>query len=136
MAPESRECSYLFAYGTLMPDCVPPQMQDACQGMELVGHATVRGILYDLGPFPGVVDGEGTVRGVLLRVPPGAWDQLDRYEACPGPDHPDGLFHRVKTRATTEDGQDMECWLYIYARDVSGFEPVPSGRWERKSNFE
>ena len=111
-------------------------MQKACRGMELVGRATVRGLLYDLGAFPGVVEGDGTVRGVVLRVPSAAWAQLDRYEACPGPSHPDGLFHRVKTHATMEDGQDVECWLYIYARDVSGFDMIPSGRWEPKSKLE
>jgi gamma-glutamylcyclotransferase (GGCT)/AIG2-like uncharacterized protein YtfP len=123
--------SYLFAYGTLMPGCAPPAMRDACVGMEVVGRGTVRGILYDFEQFPGLVEGEGTVSGVVLRVPSSAWTKLDEYEACPGPGCDDGLFQRVKARATLEDGAEIDCWLYVYARDLSGAKPVLSGRWMR-----
>ena len=119
-----------------MPDCVPSEMRQACSGMELVGRGTVRGLLYDLGPFPGVVAGEGVVQGVVLRVSQEAWGALDEYEACPGPEHPNGLFHRIKTRAKMENGEEVECWLYVYARDVSGLTPVVSGKWERKAKID
>jgi gamma-glutamylcyclotransferase (GGCT)/AIG2-like uncharacterized protein YtfP len=132
----SVECPYLFAYGTLMPDCVPAQMRSACRGIELVGRGTVRGLLYDLGSFPGVVEGDGVVRGVVLQVPQQAWAALDEYEACPGPEHPNGLFHRIKTRAKMENGEEVECWLYVYARDVSKLMPVASGLWERKPKID
>src|SRR5687768_9028254 len=124
--------SLLFAYGTLMPGCAPAAMRSACDRMEVVGHGTVRGSLYDLGQFPGVVEGGGIVHGLVLRVPTDAWAKLDEYEACPSPDSPEGLFRRVRTRAKMEDGGEVECWLYVYARDVTGLRPVESGRWVKR----
>jgi len=125
-------CDYLFAYGTLIPGCEPPQMSAVCARMELVGEATVRGVLYNLGTFPGVVEGEGVVRGVVLRVPPEAWAAMDAYEGCPIPGGDDGLFKRILTRATLTGGGEVECWLYVYAREVGNRGPVPSGDWRRR----
>jgi hypothetical protein len=111
-------------------------MREACLGIELVGRATVRGALYDLGQFPGVVEGEGTVRGVVLRVPPTAWTALDEYEACPGPEHPHGLFHRIKTRAKMRTGGTGLLDLRL-CRDVSGFSPShPAVGTQRESRLE
>jgi len=121
--------SYLFAYGTLMPGCAPARMHHACAGMEVVGRGTARGILYDFGEFPGLVEGDGTVSGVILRVPQAVWAKLDEYESCPGPGCEDGLFQRVKTRAKLDDGEEVQCWVYVYARDLTGAKRVASGRW-------
>src|SRR5688500_15217650 len=124
---------HLFAYGTLIPGCEPPHMRGACAGMRVVGEGTVPGVLYDLGRFPGVVEGDGTVRGIVLRVPEAAWPALDAYEACPGPDCEDGLFRRIRTTATLDGGGRVECWLYVYARDVTGRPVVGSGDWRRRA---
>ena len=72
---------YLFAYGTLIPGCEPAQMNSACSRLEFVAEGTVRGILYDLGTFPGVIEGDGVVRGVVLRVPSDAWAEMDAYSS-------------------------------------------------------
>jgi gamma-glutamylcyclotransferase (GGCT)/AIG2-like uncharacterized protein YtfP len=103
--------------------------------MEIVGEGTVRGTLYDLGTFPAVVEGDGTVRGVVLRVPPDAWDAMDAYEGCPIPGGGDGLFRRISTRATLCDGTEVDCWLYVYARDVAGRRVVSSGDWRRRTSL-
>jgi len=124
---------YLFAYGTLIPGCEPAHMRPICSRLEPVGEATVRGLLYDLGAFPGVIKGDGIVRGVVLRVPPDAWPNMDAYEGCPIPGGNEGLFRRVMTRATLTDGRELDCWLYVYALDVRGHRAVPSGDWRRRS---
>ncbi len=126
---------YLFAYGTLIPGCEPAPMNSICSGMELIGEATVHGVLYDLGPFPGVVEGEGLVRGVVLRVPADAWPAMDAYEGCPLPGGAERLFKRVLTRATLDGGDAMDCWLYAYARDVDGRRAVASGDWRRRNHL-
>ncbi len=126
----------LFAYGTLMPGCAPAHLHRVCAGMEVIGPGTVRGILYDLEQFPGVVEGDGVVYGVVLRVPEGAWVQLDEYEGCPAPGCPKGLFSRISTRARLDDGREVECWLYVYAQDVRGKRPVASGRWEQRHQID
>ena len=74
----------------------------------------MRGRLYDLGAYPGLVDlddpcagwVEGYVRPVTIEELEGP---LDRYE-----DVSRGLFRRV--RATTRDNRGV--WLYLYARPV------------------
>jgi gamma-glutamylcyclotransferase (GGCT)/AIG2-like uncharacterized protein YtfP len=121
--------NYLFAYGTLVPGCEPAQMNSICSQMEPIGEATVRGILYDLGAFPGVVEGNGVVRGVVLRVPKVAWGAMDAYEGCPIPGGEGGLFRRIMTRATLDGGEELDCWMYVYARDVRVGRVVPSGDW-------
>ena len=123
----------LFAYGTLIPGCEPAHMSPVCSRMERIGDATVRGTLYDLGSFPGVVvEGEGMVRGVLLRVPRDAWAALDAYEGCPLPGGDGGLFERIRTTAHLATGEALNCWLYVYARDVGNRTPVASGDWRRR----
>ena len=124
---------YLFAYGTLIPGCEPAQMNSICSRLEFVAEATARGILYDLGAFPGVVEGDGIVRGVVLRVPHDAWAAMDAYEGCPIPGGDDGLFRRIITRATLDRGEELNCWLYVYARDVRGRRIVASGGWRQRA---
>jgi gamma-glutamylcyclotransferase (GGCT)/AIG2-like uncharacterized protein YtfP len=92
----------------------------------------VRGLLYDLVHYPGVVEGEGTVRGVVVRVPHDAWDCDGCVRGMSDPGGGDGLFRRIMTRATLEDGRQSDCWLYVYARDVQGRRVVPSGDWRRR----
>ena len=123
---------YLFAYGTLIPGCEPPHMTSICSRMRLVGEGTAHGTLYDLGAFPGVVEGDGMVRGAVLRVPPDAWAAMDAYEGCPVPGGDDGLFRRILTRATLDTGESVDCWLYIYARDLRDARLVESGDWRRR----
>lgn len=123
---------YLFAYGTLIPGCEPPHMNAICSLMERIGEGTVRGLLFDLDHYPGVVEGEGTVRGVVLRVPSDAWSTMDAYEGCPIPGGNGGLFRRIMTRATLDDGRQLDCWLYVYVRDVQGRRVVESGDWRNR----
>jgi gamma-glutamylcyclotransferase (GGCT)/AIG2-like uncharacterized protein YtfP len=57
---------------------------------------------------------------------------MDAYEGCPIPGGNEGLFRRVMTRATLHDGRELDCWLYVYALDVAGHRPVPSGDWRHR----
>lgn len=123
---------YLFAYGTLIPGCEPAHMSAICSRLEWIGEGSVRGVLYDLGRYPGVVEGEGKVRGVVVRIPHDVWPEMDAYEGCPRPGGGEGLFRRIMTRATLDDGRQFDCWLYVYARDVAGRHAVSSGDWRRR----
>ncbi|HEV2294653.1 MAG TPA: gamma-glutamylcyclotransferase family protein [Tepidisphaeraceae bacterium] len=122
----------LFAYGTLIPGCEPAAMRAICSRFQLIGEGSVPGTLYDLGSFPGVVEGEGVVRGVVLRVPPDEWPAMDAYEGCPIPGGDDGLFRRVMSSATLDTGEQLDCWLYVYALDVRDHRMVESGDWRRR----
>ncbi len=46
---------YLFAYGTLQPGLVPATMSEVAQKLTPIGKGFVRGVLYNLGRYPGAI---------------------------------------------------------------------------------
>ena len=72
---------YLFVYGTLLPELAPAKMAKAVARLKLVGTATIRGRLYDLGNYPGArLGGGGRIRGRVFEVEPGR--ELLRISRC------------------------------------------------------
>jgi len=93
------------------------------------GPATVRGLLFDLGDYPGLVDGPGSVHGDLLLVETTAQlASLDAYEEC---DHDCPLYRRETTTARRPDGQRVTVWVYRYCRSLENAVPIPSGDYLR-----
>ncbi len=83
----------------------------------VIGRGTVRGILYDLGDYPGLVDGSETdrVAGLLLELSDaGALALLDRYEGVE-----EGLYARRTVAVGLDDGGTSDAWVYFYARSVA-----------------
>lgn len=118
------EPRYLFVYGTLRPKLAAAAQRRLIASFTEKGPATVRGTLYDLGPYPGLVAGAGVVHGDLLATPPGTdLDTLDAYEECGG-ESP--LYRREATVATRPDGSDVAVWAYFYVRPV-GTAPAIAG---------
>jgi gamma-glutamylcyclotransferase (GGCT)/AIG2-like uncharacterized protein YtfP len=112
--------SLLFAYGTLGP----PGPQAVEQGGWVAD--AVRGRLFDLGPYPALIDAgdpdagwvEGHVRPVEGHELVGF---LDPYEGVA-----EGLFRRVAV--TTRAGRDA--WVYVFAQAVPPSARGPLARWE------
>lgn len=119
----------LFVYGTLRPALAVGRPRMLVGDLELVGAATVAGQLYDLGDYPGMVEGEGVVHGDLLRV----CDEqrlaaFDAYEECGGPD---ALFRREAVTAVQADGTHAAAWAYFYARSLDGARVIRHGDYAR-----
>lgn len=114
------EPELLFAYGTL----APASAQDAAR--EGWREDAIRGRLFDLGPYPGLVGLDDPtaiwVKGYTRRVDP---DELrGRLDAYEGVD--EGLYRRVA--ATTRAGR--RAWVYVYARALPATaREIPEGRW-------
>jgi len=110
--------SLLFAYGTLMP---PDRASAARDGW--LGDA-VRGRLYDLGPYPAVIDLDdptaGWVEGYVRSVEPAELESHDVYE-----DVETGQYRRALT--TTRN--DNRVWIYVYARPLPPHARGPLLRW-------
>ncbi len=117
----------LFAYGTLMP------ADHAMGDREGWVADAVRGKLYDLGPFPALVDldgpGAGWVDGFVRTVDKAElegtldnWEQVDQ-----------GLYDRVET--TTRNNRRV--WVYVYARPIPPGATGPLSRWcgVRRASF-
>jgi gamma-glutamylcyclotransferase (GGCT)/AIG2-like uncharacterized protein YtfP len=111
----------LFAYGTLAPAGTDLAVRDGWVADR------VRGRLYDLGPYPALIDCgaadapwvEGFVRAVTAAELGG---RLDPYEGVD-----EGLYRRVP--ATTEAGRLV--WVYVYAQPLPPGARGPLPRWER-----
>jgi indolepyruvate decarboxylase len=113
--------SLLFAYGTLAPS----DPEEATRGGWVADR--VRGRLFDLGPYPALVDLDDPAAGwVEGRVRPVGLDELvgalDPYEGVD-----EGLYRRE--RATTEAGRLV--WVYVYARPLPRGARGPIARWGR-----
>lgn len=117
----------LFVYGTLHPDRAPAQIASTARRLKPLGKATVRGCLYDLGAYPGVLladESDNTaaiIHGELFRLPDGPEGsdllaRLDAYEDFRADDPQHSLFLRQRTQATFEDGARLTCWIYTYNR--------------------
>jgi len=109
----------LFTYGTLSPES-----SEAAERDGWVPDA-VRGRLFDLGPYPGLVEVDdpvagwvsGYVREVELAVLEGP---LDAYEETAG-----GLFRRVQVN--TRAG--LRVWVYVYGGVIPPERRTPIDRW-------
>lgn len=97
--------------------------------LRLVGAGTVRGALFDLGPYPAVVRAEGTVRGEVYAVTdPGRLlprvDAVERYL----PDDPArSEYVRTAAQVVMAGAARRTAWVYFYAQPLLGAVWIPSG---------
>jgi gamma-glutamylcyclotransferase (GGCT)/AIG2-like uncharacterized protein YtfP len=113
----------LFIYGTLHPDRAPAEIAAAARRLTPHGPATIRGHLYDLGEYPGVVldPMAPPIPGHLFAVPDAATlAALDAYEDYRPASPAGSLFLRVETTAAMPDGSQHPCWVYVYNREGPG----------------
>lgn len=111
----SHQPTSIFVYGTLQRG----ECRERCwlRPPLRVEPATVRGALYDLGPYPALAAGENCIAGELWQL--AAADlaatlmELDRVEGFASRD--DDLYHRVIITCQAAAGP-VEAWTYRYAR--------------------
>lgn len=123
----------LFIYGTLLPNLVRPPLDALVARLTPLGAATVKGRLYDLGPYPGLVldDSQGRVQGELFALPEESalLASLDEYEgSC--------LYRRVECRAMTAAGETVACWVYECHADLSRAAVIPHGNYREWCRME
>ena len=126
MAPG--ETTRLFVYGTLRRGA---PMHALLEGeARLVGPARFAGRLYDLGAYPGVVDGSrrDVVHGELYDLLPERRNQLldalDRYEGR--------AFERAVRTVTGPEGGATHAFVYLFLGDLSGGRRLRSGDFLRE----
>lgn len=135
---------HLATYGTLMRDFEAQQQLGLADALTFVGPCRIRGVLFDLGSFPGALP-PGDVPNDLrtsLDAPPVAYGELfrlegrdvlrllDQYEGY-DPDRPaTSLFVRRRTSLIEPEGQ--EAFVYWYNRSVDTATRIPSGDWRER----
>lgn len=121
---------YLFVYGTLLSHTGKEKSLQLAREADLVGPATIRGLLYRISWYPGLVEGEGCVHGEVhkLRDPERSLSWLDAYESI-SPGRADNEYERVERQVRLAAGSGLTTWVYLYRRDVSAATRVADGRW-------
>lgn len=105
----------IFVYGTLKRG----EERERCWPRKpgLVEWGTVRGRLYDLGPYPALTEGDDWVLGELWHVPPSDLETtlatLDAVE-CYGQDDVDLYVRRIVT-CRLLSGEERAAFTYFYA---------------------
>jgi gamma-glutamylcyclotransferase (GGCT)/AIG2-like uncharacterized protein YtfP len=115
---------HVFVYGTLRSDGSRPA--SSFVDAEVVGPATVVGLIYDLGWYPGFkpapIDEEDyLVYGELILVDEKGLNALDAYEGCPD------LYTRQKWYAHTEDNYLQPTFIYVYNYEIDPEDLIVSG---------
>jgi gamma-glutamylcyclotransferase (GGCT)/AIG2-like uncharacterized protein YtfP len=112
---------HLFVYGTLRRGCDNQFAQLLSERGQFVDTARVPGRLYDFGPYPGAQPTDEPGAWVLgeifyLEEPDAVLSALDEYEG------------REYERAMVSTAGKVECWIYWYIGDATGY-PIASGDW-------
>ena len=132
----SKMSQYLFAYGTLQPGLAPTKIARVAEKLRLVGEGFVRGVLYDLGGYPGAVadpSAKGRILGTVMELPEdeSVLALLDRYEGF-DPQAPEtSEYIRERQIVELKAGGTVECWFYRYNRKPRDGTQVESGAWGR-----
>lgn len=120
-------------YGTLMHDQPPLPGQPA-----LAGHARylrpclLAGELWDFGPWPGFVPGDGIVTGELWElVSDEAIHLLDAWEEYDPRDEARSRY--LRRLVTTCDEPACDAWVYVWASSLYGLRRIPGGDWRARS---
>jgi len=113
----------LFVYGSLRRDA-EGRSHPLLAGATYLGAAVVRGTLYQVDWYPGLVlEGAGMVHGELYEIPvthvDGMLAALDDYEG--------GGYRRRKVPAMLEGVDVGDVWAYAYLGPVHALTPILSG---------
>lgn len=105
----------VFVYGTLRRGASNAWRM---RGARWHGAASVRGWLYELGWYPGlVVDAAGPlVHGDIFELAAGQLAALDEYEGCSGAQ--DDEYRRVRVEVRSAAGDEL-VWIYAWQKPAS-----------------
>ncbi len=121
---------YVALYGSLMRDEEAEDKPDVSSHVDFVGEATLRGDLYDLGDYPGLVPGRGSVRAELFKLKDReALAKVDRFERYDAGNREQSLYIRRLVRMANPQ---LDAWVYVYNGDVSSAHAVKDGDWRRR----
>ncbi len=118
---------HVFVYGTLRQG-EANDINRLRPAPRLLGPARIRGALYNLGAYPGVIlGGEGWVQGEVYAITPELEQQLDVIEEVAPV--PSGEYTRRHLDVEVP-GQTLHCLVYeIHPARVRGCALIDSGDW-------
>lgn len=119
----------VFVYGTLLRGM---SRSHVLAQSRFLGLGEIQADLYDLGSYPGLIDGKGRVIGELYEIDSTTVEALDRIEGFKA-DAPDlSLYLRVLRQVTfLNDGLSDTVSVYLYNREVASREQIKHGDYRR-----
>jgi gamma-glutamylcyclotransferase (GGCT)/AIG2-like uncharacterized protein YtfP len=126
------DTAFIFVYGGLMRGF---DLHHYMAGASFIGEGWIAGRLVALGRYPGLLDGDGKVRGELYRLDDAAasLEALDDLEDFDPADPDKSEYLRVVREVHAEDGKIISAWVYIYNGDASTAPVITSGDWRESS---
>jgi gamma-glutamylcyclotransferase (GGCT)/AIG2-like uncharacterized protein YtfP len=130
----------LFCYGTLMRGETNYHLLDPDRNIISVMQARLRGRLFELGNFPGMILSESPdqwVSGELfqLREMGKILARLDATEDFEGYGSAGSLYRRAIMRVTVYGAQHYLAWIYLLEHEPRG-SVIPSGKWRDRMRRE
>ena len=123
----------LAFYGTLMSGLPARAGRPALAPyVELVGPCSIPGSLYDVGPYPALVLGDGVVRGELWRTV--ALDALSVVDAWEGYEFERENQAPYVRRSVRLLEPALDAWVYAWNQPLDGLAHIESGDW--RAHFE
>lgn len=86
------------------------------QHAEFIGHAKVRGHLYQVSYYPAVVDGHSWIEGDVYACAADLWPILDEFEEV-NTQNPE--YERRLTPVLLTTGQWLTAWVYWYLQPTA-----------------
>ena len=124
--------------GMLRPGLAPDEIARAVERLRPVGEGSARGVLYDLGEYPGTrmdAAAQSRIFGTVFELPddPSVLRALDRYEGFNPEAVEDSLFVRKNQMIELVDGRKIECWIYVYNFEPVGARVIVDGRYSKRT---
>lgn len=100
------------------------------QAFAPLGPCLLTGKLYDLGTYPGLVEGEGQVVGEIFEVrDPSVMPRVDAFEDYWPDDPARSRYERRKVRLIEPD---RDAWVYVWVLGVEDARLIQSGDWFKR----
>ena len=120
----SQSSEYLFVYGTLLRQSQSPVSSMLSKNSSFVEKGTVRGRLFDIGEYPGIVVNEDSKKEVMgevfkLKNPTSLLKKLDSYEGKE--------YKRIKTHVYLDNGEHLSAWIYNFTQPTDDYIRIKSG---------
>lgn len=128
-ASKDQECKMIdsmFVYGTLRKqECREHEMRKISLESKDI---SIRAKMYDIGAFPAIAMGDGTVKGEIhkIKAEQHSFDVLDCIENFNRYDE-SSLYHRILINS----GEGM-CWTYVWNGSTANYKTISSGDWKNR----
>ena len=105
-------------------------------GATFIGDGRTTGTLVSFGRYPGLLEGDGEVKGEIYRLgtdAAAALEALDEVEGFDPADPERSEYVRELRDVRPQEGAAMVAWVYLYNADASHAPVVRDGDWRNEA---